>query len=73
MPSLQFLVSAPHISLHPASSESVTPLFTIIIPSWNSLSFLKMCVESIQKNSRYQHQIISLFILMKLMMTQEHG
>ncbi len=58
MPSLQFLVSAPLISLHPASSESVTPLFSIIIPSWNNLNFLKMCVESIQKNSRYHHQII---------------
>lgn len=38
-------------------SEQV-PLFSILIPSWNNLQFLKLCVESIRKNSRYAHQII---------------
>lgn len=33
-------------------------LFSILIPSWNNLSFLKLCVESIRKNSKYNHQII---------------
>lgn len=33
-------------------------IFSIFIPSWNNLPFLKLCVESIQKNSTYQHQII---------------
>ncbi|MBB3187693.1 glycosyltransferase family 2 protein [Microbacter margulisiae] len=34
------------------------PLFSILIPSWNNLPFLKLCVESIRKNSRFEHQII---------------
>jgi len=33
-------------------------LFSILIPSWNNLPFLKLCVESIRKNSMYKHQII---------------
>ncbi len=33
-------------------------LFSILIPSWNNLPFLKLCVESIRKNSKYTHQII---------------
>ena len=33
-------------------------LFSILIPSWNNLPFLKLCVESIRKNSKYNHQII---------------
>jgi glycosyltransferase involved in cell wall biosynthesis len=32
--------------------------FTILIPSWNNLPYLKFCIESILKNSRYQHQIV---------------
>ena len=32
--------------------------FSILIPSWNNLSFLKLCVGSILKNSHYKHQII---------------
>lgn len=32
--------------------------FSIIIPTWNNLPFLKLCVESIKKNSAVQHQII---------------
>jgi glycosyltransferase involved in cell wall biosynthesis len=32
--------------------------FSIIIPTWNNLSLLKLCVNSIFKNSRFQHQII---------------
>lgn len=33
-------------------------LFSILIPSWNNLAFLKLCVESIRKNSTYQHEIL---------------
>lgn len=33
-------------------------LFSILIPSWNNLEFLKLCVNSIEKNSTYKHQII---------------
>ncbi|MCF0200927.1 MAG: glycosyltransferase family 2 protein [Bacteroidales bacterium] len=32
--------------------------FSILIPSWNNLPYLKLCVESIQKNSAYDHQIL---------------
>lgn len=32
--------------------------FSILIPSWNNLPYLKLCIESIQKNSVYPHQII---------------
>jgi glycosyltransferase involved in cell wall biosynthesis len=32
--------------------------FSILIPTWNNLPYLKLCVESIRKNSHYDHQII---------------
>lgn len=33
-------------------------MFSILIPSWNNLELLKLCVRSIQQNSAYPHQII---------------
>ena len=33
-------------------------MFSIIIPTLNNLSYLKLCIESIKKNSRYNHEII---------------
>lgn len=33
-------------------------VFSILIPSWNNLPYLRLCVESIRKNSTYAHQII---------------
>ena len=35
-----------------------TTLFSILIPSWNNLDFLKLCVKSIRKNSTYGHEIL---------------
>ncbi len=32
--------------------------FTILLPSWNNLEYLKLCVESILQNSCYELQII---------------
>ena len=32
--------------------------FSILIPTWNNLPFLKLCVASIRRNSAAQHQII---------------
>ncbi|MBR1792299.1 MAG: glycosyltransferase family 2 protein [Bacteroidales bacterium] len=32
--------------------------FSIIIPTWNNLPFLKLCIASIRKNSACAHQII---------------
>lgn len=31
---------------------------SIIIPTWNNLDFVKLCVSSIRKNSQFSHQII---------------
>lgn len=33
-------------------------MFSILIPSWNNLDLLKLCVHSIRKNSSFPHQII---------------
>lgn len=33
-------------------------MFSILIPTWNNLSHLQLCLESIHKNSRYPHQVI---------------
>jgi glycosyltransferase involved in cell wall biosynthesis len=53
-----FLTSQPKISTHPSTIKTESPLFSILIPSWNNLSFLKTCTDSLRKNSRFQHQII---------------
>ena len=34
------------------------PLFSILIPTWNNLNFLKLCVASIRKNSAFAHEIL---------------
>ncbi len=33
-------------------------MFSILIPSWNNLEYLKLCVESLEKHSRFEHEII---------------
>ncbi|MHA4812426.1 glycosyltransferase family 2 protein [Flavitalea flava] len=33
-------------------------VFSILIPSWNNLPYLKLCIGSIRKNSRLNHQVI---------------
>jgi glycosyltransferase involved in cell wall biosynthesis len=33
-------------------------LFSIMIPSWNNLAYLQLCINSIRKHSVYPHQII---------------
>jgi glycosyltransferase involved in cell wall biosynthesis len=53
-----FLTQAPLIKQYRSHISLKTPLFSIIIPSWNNLALLKTCVSSLQKNSRYAHQII---------------
>ena len=44
-----------NLSPQPISSLS---LFSIVIPSWNNLALLKLCVESVEANSAFAHQII---------------
>lgn len=33
-------------------------LFSILIPTWNNLSYLKLCIESLRKHSDTRHQLI---------------
>jgi glycosyltransferase involved in cell wall biosynthesis len=33
-------------------------MFSIVIPSWNNLEFLKLCVDSLRKHSKFDHEII---------------
>ena len=33
-------------------------MFSILIPSFNNIDYLKLCIESIKKNSKFNHQII---------------
>ncbi len=33
-------------------------MFSILIPSYNNLNYLDLCIKSIKKNSKYNHQII---------------
>ena len=33
-------------------------MFSIIIPSLNNLEYLKLCIHSLEKNSKYKHEII---------------
>ena len=33
-------------------------MFSIIIPTFNNLNYLKLCLSSIKKNSLYDHEII---------------
>lgn len=33
-------------------------MFSIVIPTWNNLDYLKLCIGSIQRHSVYKHQIL---------------
>jgi GT2 family glycosyltransferase len=48
----------PAISFHPTEANNPDALFSILIPSWNNLELLQLCVRSIRENSAYSHQII---------------
>jgi GT2 family glycosyltransferase len=32
--------------------------FTVVVPSWNNLPYLRLCVESIRRNSAVPHQVV---------------
>ena len=32
--------------------------FSIVIPSWNNLAYLQLCIDSIKKHSKFNHEII---------------
>lgn len=33
-------------------------MFSILIPTWNNLAYLKLCIESIRRHSAYPHEIL---------------
>ena len=33
-------------------------MFSILIPTFNNINYLKVCINSIKKNSKFNHQII---------------
>lgn len=43
------------ITKRPKRSEN---RFSILIPSWNNLAYLQLCIRSIRENSSFKHQII---------------
>ncbi|MDR2083455.1 MAG: glycosyltransferase [Bacteroidales bacterium] len=45
-----------NIEYHERNTANNT--FSILIPSWNNLSYLQLCIKSIQKHSHFSHQII---------------
>jgi glycosyltransferase involved in cell wall biosynthesis len=47
----------PKLTFHPVTPTQEV-VFSILIPSWNNLPYLKCCVESIRKNSTYKHEIV---------------
>lgn len=40
------------------TDERTAQKFSILIPTWNNLDFLKLCIRSILTHSTYRHQII---------------
>lgn len=46
------------IDWHTGDNHDNNPKFSILIPSWNNLEFLKICIGSIRKNSFFKHQVI---------------
>lgn len=52
-----FIKKEPVISFF-TKRKKYKPVFSILIPTWNNLDFLKLCINSLKKNSRYKHQII---------------
>ncbi|MFN5168542.1 MAG: glycosyltransferase family 2 protein [Cyclobacteriaceae bacterium] len=47
----------PRISFHPQPPRA-NYVFSVLIPSWNNLTYLQKCIDSLRKNSSYRHQII---------------
>ena len=46
------------ITWHKANNSNANNKFTIVIPTWNNLPLLKVCIDSIKKNSHFAHQIV---------------
>jgi len=48
----------PAIVPFPKTSFQAENKFSILIPSWNNLEMLQLCIQSIHKNSAFKHQIV---------------
>lgn len=46
------------ITWHKRTQESKNAKFSIVIPTWNNLPLLKICIDSIRKHSHFEHQIV---------------
>lgn len=46
-----------HIEQH-LRTKKEDQCFSILIPSWNNLPYLQLCVNAIRKNSHYRHQLL---------------
>ncbi len=46
--------------VHRTTGDAEKHVFSLLIPSWNNLEYLKLCVRSIRQNSAHRHQIILL-------------
>jgi GT2 family glycosyltransferase len=53
--SLSHMQQTPLLHTNP---NQIPNMFSIIIPTWNNLAFLKICIESLRKHSEYDHEII---------------
>ena len=45
------------ITYHPRGAPP-DARFAIVIPTWNNLPYLKLCLESLRKHSHFRHQVI---------------
>jgi glycosyltransferase involved in cell wall biosynthesis len=50
--------AGPILFLHKTYGSDHSRLFSIVIPTWNNIEMLQLCISSILKNSSYKHQII---------------
>ena len=48
----------PEIDYHRGTRSHEGCRFSILIPSWNNLPFLQLCLRSIERHSEARHQII---------------
>jgi len=46
------------ISWHPGTNFSDESKFSLIVPTWNNLPYLKILINSIERNSAFKHQVI---------------
>lgn len=44
--------------LNSKKRENCNPIFSILIPTWNNLNYLKLCIKSVRRNSTYKHQVL---------------